>query len=255
MNTQETQDTQSTIKFPLNNITDVKSFEVVSPRLSKQYVPIWTSDVIKILEPEFTLVTGAKAGGTSSCHYVDLKSKDGMIRLYNSYNGWWALSANYVTDDVVINLNIDRLIHRGSKASSFLLDLKEAKEDIINAVPAAKMVARKLNDAPVTHELQTKISDIIFAVESKRKNFVKYNNYTDIVVDNRKANTEIGEGTEVSVSGYIKSSINNYFKGMYSIESTKGKRLGRPHKNAMLRVRFQNKIIKMLQDETPEYFL
>jgi hypothetical protein len=238
--------------FPINNIAEAKAFEKVSPTLSKQYVPIWTSDVIEILSPEFTFKGGARMGKSTSCHYVDLESKDGTIRLYNSYNGQWALSANYVSGDVVINLNINRLIHRGEKAENFIDNLKEAKEDIINAVPAAKAVAKKLQFEDVTPKLQTLISDIIFEGKSKTPGFVRYNNYTDIVVEERSNSKTEGN---VSVAGYIKSSIKNYFEGMYSIEGVKGKRLGRPHKNSMLRVHFQNKIIKMLQEEAPEYFL
>jgi len=161
-----------------------------------------------------------------------------------------ALSANYIAGDIVINLNIDRLIHRGEKAKTFIENLKAAKADIIKAVPAAKMVAKKLQAETVTPELQTLISNIIFEGEAKTEGFVKYNNYADIVVEQFKT-----ENKTVSVSGYIKSSIENYFKGVYTIESIKGKRAGRPHKNVMLRVQFQNKIIKMLQEEAPEYFL
>ena len=239
-----------TVRNPIQTIHDVTVFEKISPRLSNKYVPIFTSDIINILSPEFKLVGGARIHTSSTTHYVDLESKDGLIRLYNSFDGNLALSANYIVGDIVINLDIERLIHRGNKATTFLDDLKQAKQEIIDAVPAAIEVAKKLHQDSVTPELQKMISDIIFEKEIKKEGFVEYTNYTDVVVDNKRK-----DESPVSVASYINSTINNYFKGLYTVTIGSVKTTGKKHSSVLTRITFQNKIIKKLRSEKPEYFL
>ena len=63
----------------IKTLNDIKNIEIVTG-VSEKYVPIYTSELVKTLEPEFKLESGyafgyGNKGNTgSSKHYVDLVS-------------------------------------------------------------------------------------------------------------------------------------------------------------------------------------
>ena len=230
----------------LETVDELRSIEKVHPSVSKKYVPIYTSDIVEILHPEFRYVHGVQFVKGLTRHYVDLMNKEGdTIRIYNSYDRTLALRVNYITADagVSIDLGIDRLVHIGSKAKDFTDDLSDAKEAIINGVKNAKFIMHKLTNTLVTENMAKEISDIIF-VKELNKNVQEYTNYVDILLEKN-----------IDLKKYIDMSIHNYIEGEYTFVKDGVKHNGRKIRSVLRKVRLENKIMKYIKENFPEYFL
>ncbi len=223
----------------MNTITN-RNLETV-----EDIIAIVTSDIVEILSPEFKLVGGSRFHKSSNKHYVDLKSEDSTIRLYNSFDRSLALNFSLVTGEIAIDLGVDRLIHIGNKAKEFTLSLEEAKDEIMKAIPTARKIVANLSRVKVTKDMAKVISDIVFSVEMESEQYVAYNSYVDILLENK----------ELTVKDYISSSLSNYFKGNYTITQKTRKLVGRVHDDLFRKAKMQNLIIKTLLEEYPEYFL
>ena len=238
------------MKYPINEtqelktIQDVQKIEEVSPFVSEKYVPIFTSDVIKVLEPEFKFVRGYKWYKTTSQHYVELKHGEDTIRIYNSFDRSTAFRM-FLQGDVAIDLGVDRLVHMGSKAVNFKDELIASKQDIVDAIKKAKEGMAQLGKVQVTPELQKEISDVVFAEDIKKKGFQSYSNSTDILVEKKG----------MSVLSYIKSSVANYIKGTYTVTNSGTKKEGTEKRAAFTKITLEGKVNKYLVEKFPELFL
>ena len=229
----------------IKDAKEIKKFEVVTPLASKKYVPIYSSEVIRLLEPEFKFVEAVKFSPISSAHYFDLVTNDNKtkLRIYNSYDRKLALRVSLVSDGMTIPLGVDRLVHIGAKAQSFTEDFTDAKEEIIKAIDTAKVVDTFLKDTTIYPELAEVLTENIFTLW-KSKNSVKVNNPADNLID------------KVSIKEYLTKSINIYLKGAYTFVNKDGKTLkGAKEGSVVYRLRTENKVIKVLKAEFPELFL
>ena len=228
----------------LNNINDVKKIENISGNVSEKYVPIFTSDVIDIMEPDFIFVGGVKWHKNTTQHYIEMKRGNDFIRIYNSFDRTAAFRMFY-KGEISIDLGIDKLVHRGKKAASFKDVLEESKEEIVEAIDRTKNGIAQLGQIQVTLELQKKISDVIFGKYLKKKGFQEYTNYVDSIVEQKG----------MSVLSYIKSTIANYNKGLYTVTIKGVKKEGREKKSLFTKLKLEGKVNKFLLSEYPELFL
>jgi hypothetical protein len=231
---------------------NIESVETISPKVSRIYVPIWTSEIVKAFKPEFELVNGYRMNLSSTKHYVSLANKKGdVIRIYNSFDRTWAFSAYYVTDGIQFPIITDgRIVHKGDKAKS-ISDIAEIKDAILSYVPKAKELAQKLKDFEITDEMAGVIKDTIFKDTLKRvKEDAEIDPYSDIVVKRLKEN-----GENVSIYSYIKITLKNYIDGNYGIKTEKRLRKGRKLSSAFGEVKVVNALTKALTEKYPEYFI
>ena len=228
----------------LVTVEDVKKIEKVSKNVSEKYVPIFTSDVIDIMEPDFVFVGGVKWHKNTTQHYIEMKRGNDFIRIYNSFDRTAAFRMFY-KGEVSIDLGIDKLVHRGKKAASFKEILENSKDEIVEAIDRTKNGIVQLNQIQVTPELQNKISDVVFGKYLKKKGFQSYTNYVDSIVEEKG----------MSVLSYIKSTIANYNKGLYTVTIKGVKKEGREKKSLFTKLKIEGKVNKFLLSEYPELFL
>ncbi len=228
-----------------HTIKELKAFETVSPKVSAKYVPIYTSELIKILEPEFTLVNGCKPYPSYTTHYVDLVNETGdTIRIYNSFDRRWALSVNLISDGLTIKLGTDRLIHMGQKATNFTEDFEDAKQSILDAIVNAKTFAGVLASTKIEKDLAKAITDSVFRNFIKKDGFQEIVNYADILIEK-----------DITVKNYINTTLKNFAEGNYTVTISGKKRVGRKSSNVFEEVLNKSKIMKLVENEYLEYLL
>ncbi len=226
---------------------DLQNIEHVDSRVSKKYVPIFTTEIIEILSPEWEFIGGKQFVKGLSKHYVDLTNDDGdLIRIYNSYDRSLALSVSLVSDGLGIDLGVDRLIHIGHKAKEFTEDLKLFKDDIAKGIVTAKKIDAFLKTAKVTPRIQKEISNIIYRKEADRKGFQSYTNYVDVLVEKKSIK---------NIKAYILKSLELYYDGEYTITVSGVKKDGRKTKSYLRIIADENRIYTYLEENFPEYFI
>lgn len=244
--------------FVLKSIEDVERIEKLG-NVSERYVPIYTSELIKFLEPEFKFVSGYKFGGVSSKHYVILENEDGdKIKIYNSFDRSFALRIYLASGDVHFSVLDDyRVIHVGEKAR-LLGDkdhLKDIKESILKGIPVKKMMINKLKTVEVQEDIQEAINkliakDKIYHMNRKKECDYKYINPVDEIVKKLKEN-----GKKMSIYDYINLSITNFLDGNYEIEGCGEIKKGRKNKSVFYKVQTINKISQMIEKDFIEYLV
>ena len=226
----------------LKTIEDVKAIENVSPKVSKKYVPIFTSDIINVLSPEFKFVDGCQPVASTTAHYVNLSDGTNTIRIYNSYDRKLALRFAFV-EEVAIDLGVDRLIHLGNKAATFVSSLEDVKKEILTAVNTAVKINTYLSNVKITPEIAKSISNIVFSNIIKKEGFQEYTNYIDLLIP------------KVSIKAYIYQTLNKYIAGdyVYTIKGVKknGKRKG----SLFFKLKKENQLMNFIQEEYVELML
>ncbi len=226
---------------------ELRAFETVSPKVSAKYVPIYTSELIEIMEPEFTLINGCKIFPSWSAHYVDLGNEAGdTIRIYNSFDRRWALGVSLISENgLSIKLGgVDRLIHMGQKAESFKESFAEAKDSILESIANAKVLFGVLSSVSIEKELADKITNIVFRKFIKKDGFQDVSNPADILLDK-----------SISVANYITLTLKNYEDGNYTVTANAKKRTGRKTKSVFDKVTSENIIMKLIETDFLEYLL
>jgi len=187
-----------------DTIEELEAFEVIAGNVSEKYVPIYTSEIIKILEPEFKFVSGEKYYNFNSAHTVFLENTDGTkIAISNSYDRTRAFSAFLVHDEIRIPLNLDRQIHLGGEAALLTENFRENKNEFFIAIEHAKRVVKNLQDTEIPEDLKEEIVDIVYAIPKGRKAFIELDL---IIADNYK-----------SVYSFINTCISRYISGEYNL--------------------------------------
>ena len=226
----------------LKTINDVKAIENISPDVSEKYVPIFTSDIIDILSPEFKFVDGCQPVASSTAHYVDLSDGTNTIRIYNSYDRKLALRFAFV-EQVAIDLGVDRLIHLGNKAATFVGSLEDTKKEILAAVNTAAKINAYLSDVKITPKIAKSISDIVFSNIVKKEGFQEYTNYIDLLVP------------KVSIKAYVYQTLNKYMAGDY-VYTIKGvKKNGKRKDSLFFKLTKENQLMNLIQEEYVELML
>jgi hypothetical protein len=228
-----------------NTPEEIKKFEVLSPKCSKIYAPIYSSDIVKILEPEYKMTTACKWYKNSTKHYVDLENGNDKIRIYNSYDRTLSFRMGLVSDGFSVDLGAHRVVHKGQTAKELTEEIRKHKTTILNSVETAKELIQKFKDNKVTPAIAKAISDTVFDTHIKKKGFQEYTNYADTLV----------ELNDISIYTYITATVNNYLKGEYTVTVNGKKKNGREVKSVLSKMNLEIKIMKTLQDEFIEYFL
>ena len=236
-------------KSKVRIITDqneLEIFENVSPKVSAKYVPIYTSEVVRDLAPEFKFVEGVRYCSYNTMHSVLLKNEDGdVIVMDNSYDRSRAFSLYFSVGKFNIPLNLDRQIHIGENARHLVEDLTLNKKDIQKAIEDAKTIARNFKDTHIIDDFKKEIIDIVFKQVKSRKNFVEL----DLI---------IADGYD-NFFDFINTVIDRYYKGQYHVvkKTAKGERIhkGRVIKSRFGRLQISNNVYKHLAKNHIELFV
>ena len=232
-----------------NTIEELKAFETVTGNVSKKYVPIYTSEIIEILAPEFHFVSGEKYYNFNSAHTVFLESENGIkIAISNSFDRTRAFSAFLIADEVRIPLNLDRQIHLGQEAAALTENFKANKPEFFVAIEHATAIVRKLKTTNIPQYVKDEVQEIVFAATKKRKGFLEL----DLNIADNYDNCYT----------YINTCISRYVKGEYNvvIESKshkdgevirKGVKLG----SRFVKLQVTNEVYTYLSTEMPELFI
>jgi len=232
-----------------NSISELTSFENVSGNVSDKYVPIYTSEIIKILEPEFKFVSGEKYCNFNSQHSVFLENDTGdTIIITNSYDRTRAFSASLIADEIRIPLNLDKQIHLGSEAAALTENFKENKVEFFKAIEHAKDVIRNLKSTNIPDYIKEVVIEKVFAKPLARKGFLEL----DLTISDNY----------VTCFTFINSAITRYVNGEYNIALTSKThvdgeviRKGVKTNSRFIKLQITNEIYSYLKDEIPELFI
>jgi len=245
------------------SIDQIKMFETPTG-VSDKYIPIYTSELIKFLEPEFNFESGIKIGKTS--HYIDLIKfdKSERIRIYNSFDGSLALRIYLISDDLHLNIiDNDRIIHRGERAKNITAQnektLQEIKDSILSIIPNTKMLVSNLKNikidinSEIVKEIKKVFTECKLSKQYKQgKTHFEFVNYVDIIAKKAKENNN-----PLSIYQYINLNLKNFFDGNYGIKDIKtgNVKSGRKMNSAFGKLIIINKINKMIIEKLPEYYI
>jgi len=228
----------------MNTIGEIERIENIDPRNSKKYVPIYTSQLIKILEPEYKLVYAQKLFNATSAHFAVLTDGKNEIKIYNSYDRSLAFRMTLnVEDNFNIDLGMNRIVHIGQNAKDIQENVQLNKQDILDSIDNKKVIINALRGIKIDKELARIISDIIFKSVSQKKGFQGYTNYVDILIG------------KVDIIGYINQSIQKFIDGDYTITVNGKKSNGRKKSSVLVKAHIEIGIVKALINQFPEYFI
>ena len=230
-----------TVSLAVKTLADLKKLEKVSSEASEQYVPISTTKIIQDLSPEFKFISANRVFPISSRHEVILQHGNDYILIENSYDRSRSFRLSFLSNGVLIPLDLEKVVHRGEFAKNLEQDILVNKDKVIEALHNAKTVVTTLKNSPITDKYKTEITNIVFEKHIKK-------------------------GFKVDV-GVIASRYENFFDygatlaerlidGAYYYENDKGKlRRGRKIKSRFLQLEAVNKVIKYLKDNNPAVFI
>jgi len=227
-----------------DTLEDLKTFERISNKVSKKYVPILSSDIIDALAPEFSFVGGTKFYKYSTSHNIRLYNAelDTEIVFENSYDRSRALVFSVVVDGVFLPINIDRIVHIGQYAKAFVSDTVVNKEAIIEGIKNTTDLVVTLKETKATKEFKTAIEGYVFGIQSKRKGFQGY-----------KLN--IASRYKKNVYDYATRLTNDFLEGNYTVTINGVEKQGTRNGDKFERTRISNKIVKFLKEEYIEIFV
>jgi len=240
----------SKVKYSrFDTVEELKNFEVVSDKVSDKYVPIFTSDIIEILSPEYVLDYGEKFSNSNTQHSVFLYNKqdNSSIVISNSYDRSLAFSLHLISNSVRVPLDLDRQIHIGHNAASLVEGFKADKQEVFEAIEHAKDVIIKLRQTNIPDYVKEEVTSIVFADKIKQKRFIEL----DLIVS---------EKYETCYS-FINEVTSRYIKGEYNLVVTAanedGEKIqkGRKLTNRFDKLKITNAVYKYLSKELPELFV
>lgn len=224
------------------DVNKLKEFEKVSDRVSDRYVPIYTSEVVKNLSPEFDFVSGTKFSNSCTQHMVHLNIGSSNISISNSYDRSKSFSLYLVSHNVQIPLNLEKQVHIGQNASRLTADFKLNKPDILEAIKNAEQTINTLKNTKIVDRIKSKLQNIVFATPMLRKGF---------------SELDVKSLDNISVYEYINDMINTYICGDYHVvvKNKYGQnvvRKGRVVKSKFTKVVIMNRVFKYINSELPE---
>lgn len=232
----------------LKDLSEVRKIENIDEKVSKKYVPIYTSEVIEHLSPEFEFNYAVKYYSFNSAHSAYLDFNGATISIENSYDRSRAFSFKYNDGAITIPLDLNRQLHIGEKAKVVVNDISINKDAIIKGIENAKTVVEKLKFAKATDEFKDAIKNIIFKQAIEKDNFVE-------LIDADVASTY------KSVYTYVNATIKKYEEGNYRIKQVSKKdgqmelRHGRKSSSAFLKLQITNAIYEYVAENFPEAFI
>jgi len=240
----------------LENRKDVENIEHIDPNVSDKYVPVYSTELIDILAPEFEFKGGTLFHPGSTKHSLHFVTKDGDdLVIYNSYDRRLALGFYLKTGDFNVDVGVDRLIHMGQRAKDFAEALENSKADILKNIKNTKTMMYTLAKEEVDATIAANITNIVFGSKlfegrERKATGVQIVNPADMLLEIKEAKDQT-----VSVKGYIDLTLRNFYEGNYTYLVNGVKKVGRPTKQLFQKVTIQNKLVKFLKETYPELFL
>jgi len=232
----------------LNTKEEVKALEIIDENVSEKYVPIYTSEIIEHLEPEFSFKYGVKYYNFNSAHSVYLDYKGATISIENSYDRSRAFSFKYNDNGFIIPLNLNRKLHIGEQAKIIVDNISVNKDELIDAIENAKSAVEKLKHTPVRDDFKIAVRDIVFKQPMSKDNFVELVDWNV---------SEIYK----NVYDYTNAMIKKYEEGDYFVKLKSKKtgnielKAGRKSSSAFLKLQMTNAIYKYIKEAFPEVFI
>jgi hypothetical protein len=230
----------------LKTLQDLKKIEVISKGVSDKYVPIYTSEIIKELEPEFEFVSGSRYFNSLTRHEVILKTtkfnKEGdFILIENSYDRSRSFRLSFLSKGILIPLNLEKVVHIGENAQNLTKDLLVNKDEVLKALENAKKIVEYFRSTPISKKLKKDIYGIVFE-KHLNKNF--------------EIDITIGDSYK-TIFDYIDTIVDRFLKGEYFIanKSTNKIRRGTKIKSKFAQITLTNKIYKHLKETYPAIFI
>lgn len=211
----------------------IKNLEKVWSGVSSKYVPIKTTDFIKIFEPEFTFKRGRQYRQGSNAHYVEL-SKDSDINIYieNSFDTSLSLRVAFKYKDFVFGKV--RQIHKGMPA----IKLNEQQADIAELYSQASQTIDSLMTTEFSKEEMKSIATVALKVREKREENVRGINY----------NT-------TNALDFICTLLNDIKEGNLEYRSTSGWKYLKEVKSDLSIVEVSNAMWKVIHKKFPEFYI
>lgn len=238
----------ASVKHHFRTMEELKSFETIKGKVSKKYVPIYTSEVIQHLSPEFEFKRGVKYYDFNSAHSVYLDYNGATVSIENSYDRSRAFSFKYNDGSIVIPLDLTRQLHIGKKATTVSEEIRINKDEIMVAISNAKTIVEKLKDVTALPQFKADIEKVIF------KPIIEKEGFQELLLH------EVGESND-TVYKYINRLVKMYEEGDYHIKIKDKKtgdfrtRFGRKSSSAFVKLQTTNAVYKYLYDEYIEAFI
>ena len=234
----------------LGNRQDVENIENIDANVSEKYVPVYSTELIDILAPEFEFKGGLLFHPGSTKHSLHFTTKDGDdLVIYNSYDRRLALGFYLKTGEFNVDVGVDRLIHMGQRAKDFAQALQDSKADILKNIKNTKTMMYTLAQEDIDTTIAANITNIVFGTKlykgrERTPSGVQIVNPADYLIEK-----------EISVKAYIDLTLKNFYEGNYTYLQNGVKKIGRPTKQLFQKVTIQNKLVKYLKEVYPELFL
>jgi hypothetical protein len=224
----------------IENLEELRKLEKVSPEVSEQYVPIYTTKIIEELTPEFEVVNILRVFAGRNRHEVTLRRGDDYVVIENSYDRSRSFRLSFLSKGILIPLDLEKIIHRGENAKNLTEDILVNKDKVIEALENAKTIVETLRSAPITKKHKKEILNIVF------ERFIKKGYEIDITIADSYKN----------FFDYIGTVVERYIDGDYYYEGANNKvRKGRKVKSRFLQLSITNKVYNYLKETHPAVFI
>jgi hypothetical protein len=230
----------------IKSIEDLKKLEVVSSNVSEKYVPIYTSQIIEELSPEFEFVRATKyfPGGTrhEAVLRTTLFNENGdFILIENSYDRSRSFRLSFLNNGILIPLNLEKIVHRGENAQNLANDLLVNKDEVLAALENAKKIVAYFKSTKISKKLKKEIFEIVFEKHLEKR---------------YEVDVTIADSYD-TIFKYIETIVDRYINGEYFIanKSTNKIRKGTKIKSRFTQMNLTNKIYKYLKDNFPAIFI
>jgi len=227
----------------ITKVEDLKSFEKISQYVSEQYVPLYTSEIVKELEGSFEFESAVRYCDSGTMHSVTLVNREGdRIHIDNSYDRSRAFSLRFTDGQITIPLDLDKVVHRGTNAKELIDNIHRDKNSIVEALQDAKTTVLNLKETKITKEFKEAIIAVIFK---------------DVLVS-KEVDITIADSYDTFYE-YIHTVTDRFLKGEYHTVGRNDKsdmiRKGRVIKSRFRRLDVTLKVYKFLKSNVPELFI
>jgi hypothetical protein len=219
------------------------NLERVSNKVSEKYVPIYTTDIIESLEPEFKFSHAYKLnnGTAHAAILVTFRfNEDGdNILIENSYDRTRAFRLSFLKNSFIIPLDLDKVVHIGDRAKDIETHFAENKENILEALKNAKEIVHYLQVTKIPKKIKNDIKNIVF------ENQIKSGKEIDITI----------ASSYDSIFTYTETLIDRFVNGEYHTIKDGKVRKGRKVKSNFRKLQLTNKIYKYLKETYKHIFI
>lgn len=209
---------------------ELERFERISSRVSKKYVPIYSTKLVESLEPQFKYIgvnPYSRTGNNGSRHYITMSCGESLLlRIENSFDGTLALRISFQYNNFVFGFI--RQVHIGKNA----IDMSTTNE-ISEIYKSALKYVDTLSAIKFTKEEQLQIIEIV--AKERGISIARLNNPEQYTDDNLSAI--------------------DFIEKILEIVYNQGVKMSKPLKNDFCKMKVSKKIYKFLDETYPELSL